>query len=73
MANSIFAAPFKMRLLNLCSGTGSVSVPFRENGWDVVEVDWDDRFDPKHVVDITKWDYTVYDHFDVILVSWLSR
>ena len=51
-----------MRLLNLCSGTGSVSVPFRENGWEVVEVDWDDRFGPTHVVDITTWDYTVYPH-----------
>ena len=58
-----------MRLLNLCSGTGSVSAPFRENGWEVVEVDWDNRFDPTHVVDITKWDYTIYDHFDVIWCS----
>ena len=58
-----------MRLLNLCSGTGSVSVPFRKNGWEVVEVDWDDRFVPTRVVAITTWDYTVYDHFDVIWCS----
>ena len=35
-------------------------MPFRENGWEVVEVDWDDRFGPTHVVDIATWDYTVY-------------
>ena len=60
-----------MRLLNLCSGTGSVIAPFRNNGWEVVEVDWDNRFDPTHVVDITAWDYTMYpqDHFDVIWAS----
>ena len=60
-----------MRLLKLCSGTGSVSVPFRENGWGVVEVDWDDRHGPTHVVDITTWDYTVYpqDYFQIVWCS----
>ena len=45
-------------------------MPFRENGWEVVEVDWDDRFGPTHVVDITTWDYTVssQDFFSSCLV-----
>ena len=60
-----------MRLLNLCSGTGSVSVPFRENDWEVVEVDWDDRHGPTHVVDIATWDHIVYpqDYFQVVWSS----
>ena len=31
--------------------------PFREAGWDVTDVDWDGRFKPEIVTDITKWDY----------------
>ena len=60
-----------MGLLTLCSGTGSVSEPFRANGWEIVEVDWDDRYGPTHVVDITTWGYTVYpqDYFDVVWCS----
>ena len=59
-----------MRFLNLCSGTGSVSKPFGKAGYDVVEVDWDNRFGPKHCVDIMTWEcpYPV-GHFDVIWAS----
>ena len=46
------------KALFLCSGTGSVGEPFREAGWDVTDVDWDDkRHFPEIVVDITKWDF----------------
>ena len=59
-----------MRLLNLCSGTGSVSEPFRNAGWEVVEVDWGPTHNPTHVVDLMSWDcqYPVQD-FDVIWCS----
>ena len=43
-------------LLNLCSGTGSVSVPFLAAGHMVVNVDWDDRYNPTHCVDIMTWE-----------------
>ena len=46
----------KMRFLNLCSGTGSVSRPFVENGWEVIEVDISGRHAPTHVVDLNEWD-----------------
>ena len=59
-----------MRVLNLCSGTGSVSRPFVEEGHEVVEVDWDPRYSPTHCVDITTWEcpYTP-GHFDVVWAS----
>ena len=49
-----FRAFQKMRLLNLCSGTGSVSKSFV--GWDIVEVDWDNRYEPAHNVDLLTWE-----------------
>ena len=45
-----------MRFLNLCSGTGSVSKPFVEGGWEVTEVDIDPRYEPTHVVDLNDWE-----------------
>ena len=45
-----------MRLLNLCSGTGSVAAPFKQSGWEVIEVDWDPRYKPTHVVNLMTWD-----------------
>ena len=45
------------RALFLCSGTGSVGRPFREAGWEVVDVDRDRRFGAEVVVDILAWDY----------------
>ena len=45
-----------MRLLNLCSGTGSVSGPFRESGWEVVEVDWGPTFGPTHCCNLLTWE-----------------
>ena len=58
--------------LFLCSGTGSVGLPFREAGWDVTDVDWCPRFNPEIVTDITTWDYKhafTPGHFDVIWAS----
>ena len=60
----------KMRVLNLCSGTGSVSKPFLRAGHECVDVDWDGRYAPTHCVDIMTWEcpYKPGD-FDVIWAS----
>ena len=60
------------RALFLCSGTGSVGLPFREAGWGVTDVDWCARFNPEIVTDITTWDYKSAlqpGYFDVIWAS----
>ena len=60
------------RALFLCSGTGSVGEPFRESGWEVIDVDWDGRFNAEIQTDITTWDYkAMYEpgHFDVVWAS----
>lgn len=60
-----------MRLLELFSGTGSVGKIFREQGWEVVSLDWDPRFKADLVVDIRKWDYKSLprDYFSLIWAS----
>ena len=59
-----------MRLLNLCSGTGSVSEPFQRAGWECVNVDWSPKHNPTHQVDITTWTAPYVDgHFDVVWAS----
>ena len=56
--------------LFLCSGTGSVGEPFREAGWEVIDVDWDGRYNPTHVVDLMTWDCPYEPgHFDAIWCS----
>ena len=59
-----------MKLLNLYSGTGSVSKPWRARGFEVYDVDVDPRFEPEYCGDILQWDYTKL-HFipDVICAS----
>ena len=47
-----------MKLLNLYSGTGSVSRPWRAAGHEVWDVDVDPRFSPETCGDILLWDYT---------------
>ena len=47
-----------MKLLNLYSGTGSVSKPWRAAGHQVWDVDVDPRFSPETCEDILQWDYT---------------
>ena len=59
-----------MRVLNLCSGTGSVSRPFVDNGYEVVNVDWDSRYSPTHCVDIMTWNCPYLPgHFDIVWAS----
>ena len=47
-----------MKLLNVFSGTGSVSKPWREAGHEVIDVDIDATFDPDIKQNILEWDYT---------------
>ena len=59
-----------MRVLNLCSGTCSVSKPVVKAGHDVVEVDWDPLFSTSHCVDIMAWERPYEPGgFDVIWAS----
>ena len=59
-----------MRMLNLCSGTMSVSRPFVEEGHEVVNVDWDPRYSPTHCVDIMTWNCPYSPgHFDIVWAS----
>ena len=48
-----------MKLLNLFSGTGSVSKPWRAKGHEAWDVDVDSRFSPETCEDILQWDYTM--------------
>ena len=57
------------RALFLCSGTGSVGLPFREAGWEVTDVDWDGIYGAEIQTDITTWDYRAASepgHFAVV-------
>jgi len=59
-----------MRILELYSGTGSVSKVCKERGWDVVSVDIDGRADI--TIDMLKWDYKKdfkIGDFDIIFAS----
>ena len=59
-----------MRFLNLCSGTASVSRAFNDANYDVVDVDWDNRFGPTHCVDIMTWECPYPEgHVDVVWAS----
>ena len=61
-----------MRVLELFSGTGSVSKVCEELGYEVVSVDITDKLHkPTHKADILHWDYKVYPpgHFDVVWAS----
>ena len=61
-----------MIILELFSGTGSVSNICEKLGHTVVSVDICDKFyKPTHCIDILRWDYTQYDknHFDIIWAS----
>ena len=46
-----------MRLLSLFDGTGSISKPFAEAGWEVQTLDIDGRHGATLVQDIRTWDY----------------
>ena len=49
-----------MRLLELFSGTGSVGKVFKEQGWEVVSLDWDPKAGADIVEDIREWKYKSY-------------
>ena len=60
------------RMLDLFCGTGSVGQVFREQGWQVVSVDWDPKYQPTLIRDIGAWDYWLDfppGHFDVVACS----
>ena len=58
-----------MRLLELFSGTGSVGIPWREQGYEVMSVDIDNRFNPEICDDILQVKYQNFPTPDVIWAS----
>ena len=64
----IIAGPHKMpRLLEVCSGTGSVGRVFAAAGWEVVSLDVVAAFEPTPCGDMMEWDFATQfpeGHFD---------
>jgi hypothetical protein len=58
-----------MRLLSLFDGTGSISKPFAEAGWEVQSLDIDGRHGATLVQDIRSWDYAQEQCPDVIFAG----
>ena len=58
-----------MRLLELFSGTGSVGIPWREKGYEVMSVDIDNRYNPEVCDDILQ---VKYQNFQVPDCIWAS-
>ena len=60
-----------MRLLELFCGTKSVGQAFESQGFEVVSLDKDPKFEPTICSDILQWDYKEYPpgYFDVIWAS----
>ena len=61
-----------MRVLVLCSGTGSVDRAFECSRWEVTSVDWSERFNPSVRVDIMQWDYKAAFAQDFFQFVWAS-
>lgn len=61
----------KLRLLELFCGTKSVGKIFEKDGYEVISLDYNKKFDATHTEDILTWDYTQYpkDYFNVIWAS----
>jgi hypothetical protein len=59
------------RLLELFSGTGSISKVFRELGWECITLDCDPKAEPHILCDIRDWDYRQFPqgHFQYIHAS----
>jgi len=57
-----------MKLLELFSGTESISKVFRKQGWECITVDNNLQFSPTYKMSIFNFD-TNYEHFDVIWAS----
>ena len=60
-----------MRILELFSGTGSISKVFLEKGHTVVSLDLDPKSDADIVEDILKWNYKIFGRgdFDIVWAS----
>jgi len=69
----LFLILYCMRLLELFSGTCSVSKVLKElhKDCEIVSLDIHQKFNATHNVDILLWDYTLYppNHFDIIWAS----
>ena len=61
-----------MRVLVLCSGTGSVDRAFERRGWEVTSVDWSPRFNASVCEDIMQWDYKAAFPQDYFQFVWAS-
>lgn len=61
----------KKRLLELFCGTKSVGKVFENEGYEVISLDYNAKFNATHTEDILTWDYTKYpsDYFNVIWAS----
>jgi len=59
------------RLLELFCGTKSVGKVFQNDGYEVISLDYNKKFDATHTEDILTWDYKKYpsDYFSVIWAS----
>ncbi len=59
------------RLLELCSGTGSIGRAFDAIGWDVTSVDVDPKSNASIITDVGSWDYKVFEpgYFDCVWAS----
>ena len=61
-----------MRVLVLCSGTGSVDRAFERRGWEVISVDYCPRLNATICEDIMDWNYRnafAQDHFYFVWAS----
>ena len=47
----------KLKLLDLFSGTGSISKVYKEHGYETVTVDFKKKWNPDIEVDVLNWDY----------------
>ena len=60
-----------MRLLELFCGTKSVGKVAEQQGYEVVSLDFEPRFNATHTIDIFDWDYKQYPvgYFNVLLLK----
>jgi len=61
----------KKRLLELFCGTKSVGNVFSNDGYEVISLDYNPKFEATHIEDFLTWDYKQYpnDYFDVVWAS----
>ena len=53
-------------MLSLFDGTGSITIPFKNAGWEISSLDLESRFGATIVEDILQWDYSEEPTPDVI-------